>query len=237
MNKQMILKVYDIDYSFIIKNYLDTKLWEKEWTLFLYKKFIVTIRLDSILVNPKKIDFRIKLTDNSSSCLVRSVEDCVCYALAVDNIDILKKKINYRILYLMETLERVLYIKETEEYCKLKEIREEEIQKLKKIAERFLDENDIVNEDIREAYIEAFIDKNEETSSLKNDYMREQKYKILPDLFFTFAEATGNKTLKEDVLSKNSNNVDEIMQRLNELEEYMKTGEYVSDMASNLEDI
>ena len=34
-DKLMIdLKVYDIDYEFIIKNYTDPKLWDKTWNLF-----------------------------------------------------------------------------------------------------------------------------------------------------------------------------------------------------------
>ena len=43
-NKMLALKVYDVDYSFIIKNYLDEKLWEKEWVIFVYKKFKVNIQ-------------------------------------------------------------------------------------------------------------------------------------------------------------------------------------------------
>ena len=42
MDKGLIIKAYDIDYSFIIKNYLDPKLWEKEWTLSMYKELVVT---------------------------------------------------------------------------------------------------------------------------------------------------------------------------------------------------
>ena len=34
MKNELALKVYDIDYSFIIKNYLSPELWEKTWTLF-----------------------------------------------------------------------------------------------------------------------------------------------------------------------------------------------------------
>ena len=34
-----IIKVFDVDYSFIIKNYLDPKMWQKEWTLFLLEEY------------------------------------------------------------------------------------------------------------------------------------------------------------------------------------------------------
>ena len=32
--KLPVLKVYEIDYSFIIKNYLNPEMWSKTWTLF-----------------------------------------------------------------------------------------------------------------------------------------------------------------------------------------------------------
>lgn len=55
MDKMLALKVYDVDYSFIIKNYLDERLWEKEWTIFTYKRYEITLKLDSINVRTKTI--------------------------------------------------------------------------------------------------------------------------------------------------------------------------------------
>lgn len=41
------IKVYEIDYDFIIKNYLDPKLWNKSWTVFVYRDFVFYIKNDS----------------------------------------------------------------------------------------------------------------------------------------------------------------------------------------------
>ena len=58
-NKLPAIKVYDIDYSFIIKNYLNPEMWQKTWTLFQYKTFVVTLRLDSINCQKEKIFFQV----------------------------------------------------------------------------------------------------------------------------------------------------------------------------------
>ena len=65
MEKGLRLKVYDIDYSFIIKNYLDESLWNKDWTIFIYKRFQIILRLHSIDVKRKVIWFEVEIQDNN----------------------------------------------------------------------------------------------------------------------------------------------------------------------------
>lgn len=66
-NQLPILKSYDIDYSFIIKNYLNPEMWQKTWTLFQYKTFIVTLNIAYINCQDEKISFKVKVKDNSES--------------------------------------------------------------------------------------------------------------------------------------------------------------------------
>ena len=237
MENQMILKVYDIDYSFIIKNYLDPKLWEKEWTLFIYKKFIITLRLKYIYVYNKKITFEIKVTDNNSKSWNRSVTREIDYSLNVDNINILKKAINKLILNAIREIENKLYITKTDEYDKLLELQEQERYRLTDIANDFLDENDITNENIREAYIEAYVDNTETIWEMKKDYEDENIYKMIPDLYLTFARATNNKDLEEEILVKNAEKKEELLKQLKEFEEYLETEDFENDARSNLEEV
>lgn len=237
MENKMILKVYDIDYSFIIKNYLDTKLWEKEWTLFVYKKFIVTLRLTHIYTFSKKIYFEIKVTDNNSKSWNRSTTESVEYSLNVDNINILKKSINKAILNAMKEIELKLYIINTDEYDELLELQEKERDRLTDIANDFLDENDITNEDIREAYIDAYVDNNETIWKMKKDYEYENIYKMIPDLYLTFARATNNKDLEEEILVKNAEKKEELLKQLKEFEEYLETEDFENDARDNLEEV
>ena len=56
-----IIKVYEMDYSFIIKNYLNPKLWDKIWTLFDYGDYVITLNMESIKTIDSVIVFCIKL--------------------------------------------------------------------------------------------------------------------------------------------------------------------------------
>lgn len=237
MENKMILKVFDIDYSFIIKNYLDPKLWQKEWTLFIYKKFVVTLRLKYIYVYNYKICFEIKLTNNNSDDWDREYRATVEYSLNIENINILKKNINKQMLYVIELMERNDYIEQTEEFKKLIKMQSEERERLIKIAENFLDDNDIENENIREAYIEAYVSNTEKVWDLKQDYKNENRYKMLPDLYLTFARATNNKELEKEILETNFEKKEELLREIEELEEYMQTEEYENNMRGKLEEL
>lgn len=62
MEKGMVIKKYEVDYSFIIRNYLSPKMWEKVWTLFLYKNFRFTLQISNIEVEHGiGIVFKLKL--------------------------------------------------------------------------------------------------------------------------------------------------------------------------------
>lgn len=237
MENKMILKVFDVDYSFIIKNYLNPELWEKEWTLFVYKKFVVTLKLIYIYVYRNKIEFEIKVTDNNSTSWNRSQTRTVTYSLKTNNITILKKAINSAIIKAFKDIEDNLYIEKTDEYYKLIDMKCEERAKLEEIAKEFLDENNITNENIRDSYIEAYVDNTENVWSLINDYECQNHLRMIPDLYLTFAIATDNKELEDDVLKANEDTREELLKKIEELEEYMQTEEYEEEVKDNLEEV
>ena len=237
MENKMILKVFDVDYSFIIKNYLNPELWEKEWTLFVYKKFVVTLKLIYIYVYCNKIEFEIKVTDNNSTSWNRSQTRSVSYSLKTNNITILKKDINSDIIKAFKDIEDNLYIAKTDEYYKLQNMKDKERVKLEKIAKEFLDENNITNENIRDSYIEAYVDNTEKVWSLIADYEIKNRFRMTQDLYLTFAIATDNKELEDDVLKANEDTKEELLKQIEELEEYMQTEEYEEEVKDNLEDV
>lgn len=239
--KGLILKVYDIDYSFIIKNYLDEKLWEKEWTIFIYKTFVITLSLSSIDVRNKKIFFEVKITDNgqefSNIYGKRSMKE-FSYNLSIENINILKKTLNLTIFELIQKIELEFYIQKTDRYFELTEMKETEQEKLQEIAEDFLDNEGVTNDEIREAYIEYYIDKNEKVWDLRNQYEGKMKYNMLTELYLIFLKATNDNErykLVESYVSENR--LDEVLEEIKEYEEYMETDEFVEEMQCNLEEI
>lgn len=240
-NKMLALKVYDVDYSFIIKNYLDQKLWEKEWTIFTYKRFEITLKLDSIGIKNKRIWFEVTIKDNSEenkNYFGKSVRDTFSYALSVENINILKNTLNHTIFCLMQKLEEESYTELTYEYKKIIDMRYEELEKLEKIAEEFLDSERVRNEEIREAYIEYYIDKNEKVYELRNNYKNDMKYRMITDFYVAFLKATDDKDRLEIIRQKIGNSkLEETLEKIKEYEEYMETEEFEEEMKNNLEEV
>lgn len=240
-NKMLALKVYDVDYSFIIKNYLDEKLWEMEWTIFTYKRFEITLKLDSINVKTKSIWFEITIKDNNEenkSYWTKSISESFKYSLNIDSIDILKKTLNLKIFMLIKRLEVNAYITYTEKYYELNKMESDENKKLKEIANDFLDSEGVMNDEIREAYIEYYVDKYSKVDDLKSDYIDEMKYKMITDFYVAFLKATDDEDRLEIIREKvGQSELDEIIEKIEKYKEYMETEEYEEEMKDNLEEI
>ena len=241
MKNGLTLKVYDVDYSFIIKNYLDEKLWEKEWTIFVYKNYHIVLRLSSIDVRQKVIWFEVEIQDGNpenKSYWTKSVKDSFKYFLSTESIDILKKSLNHTIFTLMQHLEEQAYIKYTDEYQKLIRMGEDEDEKLEKIANNFLDNEGVTNEDIREAYIGYYVDGNRKASDLQDKYIEEMKYKMITDFYLIFLQATKDEErikIIENRIGKET--LQETLEEIKEYEEYIETEKFEEEMKEKLEDI
>lgn len=241
MEKGLSIKVYDVDYSFIIKNYLDEKLWDKEWTIFVYKKFQIILRLNSIDVRTKIIWFEVEIQDGNEenkSYWTKNVKDTFKYFLSVENVDILKQSLNHTIFGLMQKLEEDAYIKYTDEHYKLETMRNDESEKLEQIANDFLDSEGVTNDEIREAYVGYYVDKNENVYNLINEYLSKMKYRMITDFYLVFLNATKDDERIKIIESKiGHKELENTLEKIKEYEEYMETEEFREEMSSNLEDI
>ena len=246
-NKLPAIKVYDIDYSFIIKNYLNPEMWQKTWTLFQYKTFVVTLRLTSINCQDEKINFEIKIKDNSEENEYsyewgknsdKDASDDVYYSLKIINLNFLKNSVENSVFNAIERLEKY-NILASKDYLDLKEMYSNEQDSLRCIAEDFLDANDVSNEDIREAYIDTYVSNNTQLDAYLTRMIDRKQHLVFPDLYLVFANATRNdKTVKkwENILEEN-NNIEELRTEIQEYLEYMQSEDFENDMNSNLEEI
>ena len=207
------LKVYDIDYSFIIKNYLDVDLWQKTWTLFQYKDTVFTINLSSIDCKDNSICFLVKcnkLEYNSQT---------IWYYINSDmTIKMLIDKINTAIWDLICIYERTI-IRNTPEVHRCVELEYEEESRLTEIADDFLDEQGVTNADIRDAYISSYVSNNKHASDYTNDVIDNMKYTKLPDLYLVFAKVTKNVNRKQLVLNANVSNT-KLVELLDSVDSY-----------------
>ena len=176
--------------------------------------------------------------EENKSYWVKSKRELFKYFLNVENIDILKKSLNHTIFSLMQELEKDAYIKYTDEYNNLEEMRANENEKLEKIANEFLDSEGVTNEDIREAYIGYYVDNNEKVYDLLNEYTNKMKYRLITDFYLIFLQATDdNERIKiiEDRIGKQE--LQETLEEIQEYEKYMETEEFEEEMERKLEDI
>lgn len=247
MDKGLIVKAYDIDYSFIIKNYLDPKLWEKEWTLFIYKEFVVTLKLSSIDCSTNKIHFYLKLKDTGDTREYRydwgidydkNVIAYINYSLKIEDINFLKRKIQSGIYSLISDLEKK-YTRSLDIYRQTEENAEYEEAKLRKIAEDFLDDNNVSNIDIREVYIENYIENNKKIDEQLDNILDSYRFKLFTDLYLVFANSTKDEELIEKAKKDTSEvlNIEIIKKEVDEYLEYLETEEFEEEMASELENI
>lgn len=248
MEQGLILKNYEIDYSFIIKNYLDPKMWQKTWNLFVYKGYVFTLRMTSIYVQDEKVNFYVKLEDTLNTMDYRDdwndcsgenkVEEFVQYSLKIYDVSFLEKTINTAMLNCIKRLE-AKKIMGLEEYQDIRIGRQQEEETLTQIAEEFLDNNNVTNDDIREAYIEVFVDNNKKIESKLSEYKDARQYKELTDLYLIFANINKNEKLIETIKENINNNgeLEELQKEINEYIESLETEEFQVEMQENLEEV
>lgn len=239
MRNEITLKKYDVDYSFIIRNYLSPELWKKTWTLFVYKNIRITLNLYYIWVNdPIKIEFKISINAPGYSTYTTK-----SHTLDVSNLTILKNQIDNAILYLINDYERYV-ISKTETYQDLLDTAMRENERLQEIAENYLNENSIYIEDVRDAYIEYYVDKNNTGDSYLSSYKDSMKYKQCTDLWLVYAKATNDEKLEKEIKARLT--TDYYVDVLKNIQEYIdilsdedsdEYYEYFEEKESNLESI
>lgn len=239
MENGIVIKKYEVDYSFIIRNYLSPKMWEKVWTLSLYKNFRFTLQIYSISVySTVKITFRINIQAGTYSSYT-----LIEYDVDHPNLNVLKRQIDGAMKNLIKRYEQHL-IEQTSEYKELSDASYEERNRLQDIASDFLDDNGITLSDIRDVYIDKFVDDNWKGYDYVNSYVDGMKYKLATDLWLIYAKSTNDECLQDDIKEHLSDT--EYQDNLNEIKEYVdmmkddSSDEYINyfdEAQSNMEDI
>lgn len=238
MKNELAIKTYDIDYSFIIKNYLDQELWNKTWTLLVYKNYRITLELAGIeCQEPINIKFRVRVDTGG-----KSDSNIISYDLSNGNLTVLKKQIKGAIEQGIRYCE-TWSIEDEEGYRDIDNAIREEENRLREIAEEYLDENNITLNDVREAYIDRYVSDNSKGYTYKSNYIDGRKYLPYYDLWLVFAKITENDDLYEVVNNKLQNNIkfndvlkeiDEYLNIMNQEEDTEEYNDYMETMKENL---
>lgn len=231
------IKVWKMDYSFIIKNYLNPALWQKTWTLFEYKDFVITIKLTKIETENMRIVFRLNLRDNSRPNTWGDQED-VSYSLKGSSIKFLIKSINGAIFRMISYHERNHVLEDLPVYIDAKQQGDIEIEKLTVLASEFLDDEGVTNEEIREAYIDKYVDDNKQNDKYIQRLRSAYEYHLLTDFYLVFAESIGDDAKYQTVMDKlEENEIENVLKEINQYKTYIETDDYQEEMKGLLEEI
>lgn len=231
------IKVYKIDYEFILKNYTSPALWDKTWTLFVFKNYVYTLSLNSIDVKNKNIIFEIKL-DSNLNIWCKSKTGNILYNINNMSIDFLMNTLIPNKMRDLSVWLEAEYIEQRDpDYRKAEDAIHDEREVLREIASSFLDNEGVTNDEIREAYIDYYVDKNEEMWNKGIIIKEEKRYTYLTDLYLILAEINKDEDLKEKVLAAQNNDISELTKSIKEFVEKLNTDEYIEEMENNLEAI
>ena len=125
-------------------------------------------------------------------------------------------------------------------YKRIEESKWEERNMLRDIARDFLDREGVTNDEIREVYIDRYVDKNETVYEKLSAYKRNSKYTVLTDLLLIFCEITLDKTRMKNIIDANGGHTVRLALIESEVQEFMErlnTTEYVEEMECELESI
>lgn len=242
METGLVLKVWKMDYSFLLKNYLDRRLWNMEWTLFEYKQYKVTMNLWSIQTRMEEIYVDIKIHYTTLNGFRDYQEKTIRHSLKIQDVSFLKREINSAIFDLIIRVERYTIIENTDEYNRLLEMRQDEKRTLTRIAEEFLDNCSIDNDNIRDKYIDVYVEEWAVVPNMISEYIDSKKYKALPDLYLTWLECLEDdkdRDLRISYVKESLSDTEyeDIMEKVEEYKQYMQTDEYIYDMENKLEDV
>lgn len=241
MEKGIIIKQWKMNWDFLIKNYLNPEMWEKTWTLFQYKEFTITLNIYCIYTKAESIAFDVRCHYQKNGFKMYKEQTISC-SLKIEDLTFLKRQINSAIFNTIVDMEKDKYIRESTEYYHLLEMKDQEREQLTDIAEKFLDEQHITNDNIREAYIDAYVSEYQKVRDMIDNYVDENIYRHCTDFYLiwldTLEDDPKKKIRTEEIQNKlGDDEYDKIMAEIKEYEEYMKTEEFEEDMKNNLEEV
>lgn len=221
MGNKLTTIMYKLDYDYIFKNFLKKELWEKEWCLFEHDDLKIVAKLSNIDIERKKVSMKIYMEDNywtysfayfyyddahyNQKCFQNSINDSV--------IAVIKEYENFQ-------------IHKTDEYKNAEEAEDEQEEELRNAAEDFLDNHGIENENIREAYIDAFVSENKKY--LRSDVVGKYRYKMTTNMYVLYASYIGDDEMFESYRPylDESPDLEEIMEEIEQVKNDIEEGYY-----------
>jgi hypothetical protein len=185
MTKELSTKVTKLDLDFILDNCFKPALWDKQWTIFNYDGYVITFEVASIDTKRKSVRCFLKLLAPQKSYGPSWSED-INFQKDHRNLGVIQKGINGSIFRWLIRMEEAGEIMKTTAYKEAKDYEDQLKGLAKEKAEALLDELNISNEDVREAYIDSQENKAS-TSAFTSEVLRLYEGSKLTKLYLSYA--------------------------------------------------
>lgn len=232
-------KIEKLDLEFILDHFLNPKLWEKKWVIFNYNYTLVEVAIQNINVTRKTLTLAVSVDLGTLSDEPWVKKDTnwvdIPFDLAHRNIPLFERQIFNRAKDGMTYVERRL-IRDTPAYKEAEEQVEEYKEKLRDIANEFLDNENVVNSAIRYAYIENYIE-NSVIPDFTEDVIELYRNTKIAKIVAMMALFFGYKDVYEEYYKKAKLNgfaVGHIRKEVSEIRKNIVTDEFVESLKQNL---
>lgn len=245
MSKELSTKVVTLDLDVILANYNKPAFWKKTWTIFKNEDLTLIAKITQIDVISGFIYMIIKpessyYTDKKSK---KQVYIHWCYDTITipfnEGHEYTKEKFQSDVLAncikVITSIESQL-IEKYSEYQRAREVKLEYRRTLTTIAENFLDEHNVTNKEIREAYISYYLNKSD-IPDYTTKVLENYRYTVIPYQYLMCAAFIGDRA-KYDKIAEKCNKTRKstkinIWLKMQEL----KSEEFTKAMEANLEAI
>lgn len=155
------LELVRLDIKEIISNYRNPKFWKKKWVIFKTKDFDVVWRMSSINIEQTNISSIVEIINiKRRHFWTWNKPMAWCRSIPLDHSEytqeVFQKNLLGAVVEAINSLEKSI-VQTTYEYKEASRLEDEENSRLEDIANDFLDREGVTNKDIREAYIEKYV--------------------------------------------------------------------------------
>lgn len=193
MEKTISTDVVKLDLKTILKNYKKPEFWNRDWLIIDTKWLSIIWHIKSIDCLHNKINSCVKVSKlnfkkgNKNIKYMSWYYEIDCNVIPINNNEYTQQHFENNIygciIRLLPCVESYL----TSYYSEYEAARNQDDafrKALREIAEKFLDENNVVNKAIRDAYIESYVDKQlEDRESYRDKVIKNFRYKLLTEVY------------------------------------------------------
>lgn len=246
MENTVSTQVVKLDLQTILANYKDPEFWSKKWTIIDTKQIKIIWYISYINCEDNKINSTLKVVNKNIKKGTLNLSDSwwsesvSVASIPINNPEYTEKHFENailgKVLELLSDVERHC----TYEYAEYKEaerLQEEMKDKLREIASDFLDENNVTNEAIRDAYIEKYVNDNYNVEEITSKVVQRYRYKIIPNVYlYVYAWFNRQEEFEKFEAEKLGRRISTRMEIWRKVQE-MQTEEWVNGMKEQLRGI